>query len=106
MAERNRRQIADNAARAATYRPPQPLPTWHILTRWLGELNRNSHGPSAVYLALDVYQPTGNQWMLTLEPGGLPHADWSEEAPGDGRPFDAAGCARRLLSHARDGGFK
>lgn len=94
------------AINSAKPRVRSRLPNEVDLTRWLREINKHYDGPGPVYLVCDHHQTTGQQWRLMLDPGSLPHPDYSEEIPGDGRPFRAVGVARRLLSEARLAGFR
>ncbi len=103
---------AATEATASRYRNLPRLPTWQVLAGWLRELNRNlQDGGCPVSLYCQGAGWPDAEWRANNGNEGLvsdrwPGADHWEEVPGDGKPFDAAAAARRLLSEARLAGFR
>lgn len=103
-------RIARDAA-AARYKSLPPLPTQQELTRTLRELNANlEDGGCDVMLYCEGAGWPDQHWEASTQNDG-PGERWpgsmhQESVPGEGKPFDAAAAARRLLSEARLAGFK
>ena len=79
----------------------KPLPHCRALTGRLRWANAACDGPGTFYLA-----PVLGCWELVTDTIDLPHVPEGEPLPGDGKPFNAIGAARRLLSNARQAGFR
>ncbi len=97
---------AATEATASRYRNLPRLPTWQELTAALREANRCQDGPDTVWLYCHGAGWPDAAWSVGAHRHDWPAADHAEEVPGDGKPFDAAAAARRLLSEARLAGFR
>jgi hypothetical protein len=102
--------IAHAAAIAATadrYKKLPGLPTERDLGKQLRQLNANlEDGGADVWLYCQGANWPDAAWVLGCDPCDWPRANRTEYVPGEGKPFDSAAAARRLLSEARVAGFR
>jgi hypothetical protein len=108
MRRSNLRTINEAAktATASRYKYLPALPSQLTLVGWLRELNANLDGPDTIRLYCESAGWVEATWSLGDPGKQWPSAPHSEELPGDGKPFDAPAAARRLLSEARQAGFR
>jgi hypothetical protein len=106
---RTNERIRDATAKqavAARYKSLPLLPDLLTLREWLRDLNIHGDGPGTVWLYCYEAGWPDARWCLDSSPHDWPHAEHSEDMPGDGKPFDATAAARRLLAEARLAGFR
>lgn len=103
---RTNQSIVNQAAVAAVSKPrllPE-LPTEKQLAADIKSLNQHQGGPDTVYLVCINAGWHDACWGIGND-SSWPHADHTEEVPGDGKRFDHVAAARRLLFAAKEAGY-
>lgn len=109
----NAKTVAGATREAVTsrYKSLPPLPDLPTVTSWLRELGRNlEDGGADVRLYCEGASWADARWEVGCNWTGM-QDDWpgprhNEHVPEGGKRFDAVAAARRLLSEARQAGFR